>query len=216
MIKTNLGDFPESWDELKFSKSLELLESTTKAEAIRIILNAPKGAKIEGIESLYRAAKFLDVPLEIDPKPEKIGDYKLTQDITLESTEQFEDLSSELKRVMNLSLRERTEALAFYVSVYIQPQWFASSYDSEQARHLSKIILDYPCTEVMSAGAFFQAKYLSLESGLSMSYLMRNIPQKRGKRVSTSWLKLLGRMQLWIILRVMWASMTRFFSKRGQ
>lgn len=216
MIKTNLGNFPENYDELKFSDSLELLETKSKSEAIRIILKIDRGVKVEGLETLYRAAKFLDTPLAVDPEPKTVGAYKIPQDITLESTEQFEDLSGELKRVANLTIRERTEALAFVVAIYLQPRWFSTSYDSEQARHLSKILLDYPCSEVMSAGAFFQARYLSSESGLPVSYLLRNIPQKRSKPALSDWRKLGGLTRLWIILRVIWAWMTRYFSKRGQ
>ncbi len=222
MIKTKINgcskDFPEGWGEVTMRQFTVLSvmqgEGSKKSEQIRYLLGIDKGVKVEGLESLYRLAHFLSVAPEIEETPTKLGTYQLSQDITADFTEQFEDISAEITRVQELGLQDKLEALAYYAAVYIQPKWFSSSYDSEQARHLSKILLDYPCQEVVSAGSFFQAKSLSSESGLPLSYLRKNIPLKR--KASGSFLGRLVSMRLsiwWLVIRV---SIQRWFSKRGQ
>lgn len=191
-------DFPSSWSEVSFKDSLKFLDTPPKAEAIRRILGIEPGQKVEGLETLYAAAKFLDKPVELEETPTTIGTYTLPQDITLETTEQFEDISNEIKRVWeSKDLRIQTEALPYYVAIYIQPAWFGTAYDGQQAKRLAVILADFPCPEVMSAGAFFQARYLSSESGLPVSYLLKNLPLKKKKQDSTNFLKRLGRMFRW-------------------
>jgi hypothetical protein len=195
-LKNGLPDFPESWDEVSFGTALKLLAGPTKSESIRIILGIEAGQQVEGLENLYRAARFLEKQVFLDPEPKKLGDYNLPQDITLKSTEQFEDISKEIKSVMESdNLPRQTEALAFYAAVYIQPYWFNNKYDSEQARLLAKTLHSYPCPEVMSAGAFFQVKYLSSESGLPMSYLRRKLPLKNQKPALVRFLRRLAFME---------------------
>lgn len=202
-LKNGLPDFPENWDEVSFKTSLKLIDwanSTensykliTKAEAIRRILDIPPGAKVEGMEVLYRAASFLDKPAELDELPQKLGPYTIPQDVTAETAEQFEDISNQIQKAYDSKdLLVAYEAVLLYAAIYLQPLWYATAYDSEQARLLAKILTDYPCTEVMSAGSFFQARFLNTASGLSMNYLRRSLPLKKKRRGLRSLIKRLG------------------------
>ena len=98
----------------------------------------------------------------------------------------------------------QNEMLAMYAAIYC-----VREFDEEKAKYLAKQYLDAPCLEVMSAGTFFHASILSLETGLTMNYLRRNIPMKKSKPGLKALMKRLGFTRPSIMWRAMWDTMTK-------
>jgi hypothetical protein len=202
-------EYPTEWGDLKFKTFLELIDfKLKKIDAIKIILESiglhlESGDKLEGLETIMSASAFLDKTPEPNAQPERLGEYVFPKDITFETIEQFEDVRSEIERISKIenNLREQSEALAYYAAVYCQGQ--KEHYDSEKAKFLAKTFLEYPCLEVMAAGSFFQAKCLSMQSGLSMNSLRANIRMKKNRQGLNLFQRLLVLPRLWIQSRVM-------------
>jgi len=202
-----------SWEELSFEKYLKLLSvKDDKAELLSVLLDMPsediKKGRIIGLEGILRAVSFMKTTALIDEKPTKLGDWKIPQDITFESVEQYETMRQKITEAAKLdNLTKQTEMIAHYVSIYCQPL-DGESFDPEKAEWLVPKIMKMPCMEVMSCGSFFQAKWLSLESGLPMNYLRKSIPMKKSRPVLNAFLRHSGFTRLSTILRAMWAKMT--------
>jgi hypothetical protein len=213
MIKIKINgqphEIPEKWEEVTFEQFLKLIAADQDYAAILSVLlgldiNDLKLAKIQGLDLIISRLGFMTKQPEIEPNPIRLGKFEFPKDIAFETVEQFEDTRREIAKVQDLDLRAQTEALATYAAIYCE-----NPYDSEKAQYLSKSFYSLPCTEVMAAGSFFQAKCLSMQSGLSMNYLRKNILLKKNKPVFGNLVKRLASMRLWIVLRVMWERMTR-------
>lgn len=217
MIKAKVNgksiEIETSYDELSFGKLLQLVEAQSdSAKQVAVLIGEPvevvRKAQILGLENIYQAISFLKVPVVIDEFPVKVGEYKLPKDLAFESVEQFEVLKQEIgKAGETKDLVEMTRALAMYAAIYCQP--LNEPFDAEKAGYLAKQFESYPCREVMSAGSFFMAKLLSIQSGLSMSYLRKDIPMRKNRQVSRNLMKRLGSMRLLTVWRVMWAHLTK-------
>lgn len=221
MIKIKVNgkskEIPQNWEEVSFDLFLKLLEADKdQVKILSAILDLSesevKGAQIEGFESLMHHLRFLQKPFELDPVPKKIGYYQLPADIQYESIEQYQETLSEINRVTTLDLPEReklieqTKSIPLYAAIYV-----TKPYDSDSAKLRAKSFHSLPCVEVMAAGSFFQAKSLSIHSGLPMSYLRRHTLLKKRWPGLKKYLRHLVFTKLWIVSRVMWAKMTRWF-----
>jgi hypothetical protein len=213
MIKIKIDgkphELPETWDEVTFEMFLKLINATDDyTQILSIMLNIPEAelrlAKIQGLDLVIRALSFMSKQPQLDEYPTKLGTFDFPKDITFETVEQFEDTRKTINSMADKSIMEQTEALALYSAIYCQVP-----YDSEKAQYLSKQLYSLPCTEVMAAGSFFQAKCLNMHSGLSMSYLRKSLRFKKKRLDFRSFLKPLASTRLWIVLRVMWAKMTK-------
>jgi hypothetical protein len=213
MIKIKIDgkphEIPEKWEEVPFSMFLDLIEADQDYTAILSVLlgiekEILKKVKIQGLDLIISRLSFMKEQPQIEPKPMKLGPFEFPKDITFETVEQFEDTRSEIHKAQNKTLKEQTEALAVFAAIYCQ-----NPYDSEKAQYLSKSFYSLPCTEVMAAGSFFQAKCLSMQSGLSMNYLRKNIRLKKNRPVFASWARRSVFTPLLTGLRVMWERMTK-------
>lgn len=171
---------PSDWGEVTFRMFCGLIEAKDDTtQILSILLDIPKEqlvkAKFQGLDLVIKKLAFLKVTPPIDEKPIKLGPFEFPQDVTFETIEQFEDTKAEINRVAPLNdLTEQTKALALYAAIYCQ-----TPYDSDRAKALANSFMDYPCMEVMAAGSFFQAKCLSMQTGYTMSYLMKDILLKK-------------------------------------
>lgn len=215
MIKIKIDgkphELPEKWEEVSFGTFLKLVKADQDYTAIlSVLLNlepeALKKAKIQGLDLIINRLSFMSKQPEIDPQPIKLGIFEFPKDIAFETVEQFEDTRREIANVQDKDLTTQTEALATYAAIYCQ-----NPYDSEKSQYLSKSFYSLPCTEVMAAGSFFQAKCLSMQSGLSMNYLRKNIRLKKSRPVFASWGKRSVFTPLLTGLRVMLERMTKKF-----
>lgn len=205
-------EIPESYEELTFGQWCSIIAARSAKdydEIISIFTGIPKdelkGAKIQGLEILLRKVAFLQKEPVIDETPKKLGNYEFPKDISYETTEQYQDTLSEINRVTSLNdIGEANKALALYAAIYCQ-----IPYDSDRAKTLAKSFMEYPCLEVVAAGSFFMAKCQSLQSGLSMNYLRRNILLKKKKPVLSRFLRRLGFTLRLIRSRAMLEKMTK-------
>lgn len=213
MIKIKINgkphELPEKWEEVDFKTFVKLVKADQDYVSILSILlgietNELRKAKIQGLDLIISRLNFMTKQPEIDPKPIKLGTFEFPKDIAYETVEQFEDTRREIAKVQDQDLTTQTEAMAVYAAIYCQ-----NPYDSEKAQYLSKSFYSLPCTEVMAAGSFFQAKCLSMQSGLSMNYLRKNIRLKKNRPGFASWAKRSVFTPLLTGLRVMWERMTK-------
>lgn len=215
MIKIKINgkphELPEKWEEVDFKTFVKLVKADQDYVSILSILlgietNELRKAKIQGLDLIISRLNFMTKQPEIDPKPIKLGNFEFPKNISYETVEQFEDTRREIAKVQDQDLTTQTEAMAVYAAIYCQ-----NPYDSEKAQYLSKSFYSLPCTEVMAAGSFFQAKCLSMQSGLSMNYLRKNIRLKKSRPVFASWGKRSVFTPLLTGLLVMWERMTKKF-----
>jgi hypothetical protein len=203
-----------SWEELSFEKYLKLIEAKDdNAELLSILLDVPaetiRKGKITGLEKVLKGISFMRQSALIDENPTKLGEWILPKDITFESVGQYETMRTKINESIKMDdLKKQNEMLAHYAAIYCQPL-NGEEFDSEKAEWLVPAIMKLPCLEVMSAGNFFQAKCLSIQSGLPMNYLRKNIPMKRNRPVLNALARRSGFTRLWTILRAMWEKVTR-------
>lgn len=199
MIKAKINgkkvEIETSWDEMPWGKFLELVEAKDDyQQVLAILLQQPvediRKAKFEGLDKVITALKFLQEPAKIYDKPVKLGSFVFPQDISMESIEKFECLRKYIKETQGKSVREQTKALGMYAAIYC----LEGEFDEEKAKYLSEEYLSYPCLEVMSAGSFFMAKALSMQSGFPMNSLRRNILMKKSRPGFVTLMKRLGSM----------------------
>lgn len=205
---------PQSWEEVTFGQYLRLItvkHGRPYSEIIAILLNISeqeaKKVRFEGFD-VYRYLGYITTQPEFDPNPKKIGEFKLPEDITHETVEQFEVLTAHInKTAQSQDLVEQTKALAMYAAIYCNQ----GEFDEQKAGFLAERFLTYPCLEVMSAGLFFSSSAVSSVTGLPRNYLTRHIRMKKSRRGLSAYLRRSGFTVLWIRLRAMWALLTRRF-----
>lgn len=199
-----------SWDEISFRKLCAIINHRNDSlKVLAILLGMPdvdlSKAKITGLEKIIPKLSFLSVEpetlIEIGKEPNRLGPYRFPKDVTFETIGQYQEVLQEINKLAQTNdLSLQTEGLAFYCAVYCQPlNEIGGEYDSGRARLLTKAFMDLPCLEVLAAGYFFQIKCMSIQSGLSMNFLKRNIQRKKNRLVFGSFLRRSGFMLLWII-----------------
>lgn len=207
-----------SWEEMSFRKMCMIVnEKSDPLKVLAILLGIPgvdlSKAKITGLEKIIPKLAFLSKEPDIDEQPKRLGPYRFPKDITFETIGQYQEVLQEINKLAQTNdLKAQTEGLAFYCAVYCQPlNDIGGEYDSARARTLAEAFMDLPCLEVLAAGYFFQIKCMSIQTGLSMNFLRRNIQRTRKKLVLKDFLKRLGSMLLWIISLGTWGKRIRRF-----
>lgn len=168
-------EITDSWEKMTFAQYLRLLKAKDDTiEIISIITGIEnevlRKAKIGGLPKLMFLARFMQQPPKFPEKPTKIGKYKLPLnskgifDIQLESLAQFEDM----RHVMN-NLKEgvhaHTEAYATYCALYLQ-KIRDEEYDSDKAFKMVPELMEYPASDIISAGGFFFVRLQNLSTGI--------------------------------------------------
>ncbi len=188
--------YPKAWEAVKFKTYLKLLDKPTKIEQIKVIINDlgadTENSKIEGLGVVIKASAFLNNPMQVEQNPTRIGKYDIPSTINEEAFEQYDHVGKIINQVKDQTIIDQTESLAYISAVYVQG--FKNDFNAEEVNKLALEFMELPCTEVMAAGAFFQARWLSMESGLSMTYLQRNILWKKKRPVLDRFLRRLGLM----------------------
>lgn len=183
-------DYPTSWDQVKFKTFVKLINKT-KIESIRIILEdlgvPASQAQIEGLPLIMFKSQFLDKPTEINQKPTRIGKYTVPSNIETETWDQYDRMGSLIREVRQKSTEDQIEALAYYAAIYVQGH--KEPFDPEKANYLAGEFMNFPCLEVLSAGTFFQIRFLSMESGLTMNSLYKTILVTKKKQGLKRFLK---------------------------
>lgn len=184
----------DSWAKMTFKQYLRVIKMSKDdlIEKLSIVTGIEyeilKKAKIGGLPKLMYMAKFLNETPSFPEKPTKIGKYKLPLnshgifDIQLESLAQFEDMRMVMQK-LEATLYAHTEAYATYCALYLQ-KIRDGEYDSDKAFKMVPELMDYPASDIISAGGFFFVKLHSLLIGIQSSSPNIKRPRKKsiGKR----------------------------------
>lgn len=178
----------DSWEAMSFAQHLRVIKMQDIYDKISIITGIDrdtlKKSKIKGLNKILYAARFLDQTptFHVEP-PKKIGPYKLPLnakgifDIQFESLEQFEDMYQVMSKLKPLPqegeacpdildrIYAHTEAYATYCAMYLQ-KIRDGEYDGDKALQMIGEIMNYPASDVISAGGFFFVSLKSLSSGI--------------------------------------------------
>lgn len=156
---------PTEWGDVTYAQYVALIDTPpTLPDYIALFTGIKKeillSAELRNTESINLALAFLSIPPAFDGKPSKmVGPYALPKDITIQSLGQFEDLRALLNKVpTDLSTKENQvligdlylEACAIYCQKIKH-----SKYDNTQVTELKEELKNYSCMEVISTGAFF-------------------------------------------------------------
>lgn len=188
----------DSWDKMSFSQYLRILKmKDDNVELISILsgvdYDTVKKANITGLENLMYLTQFLKTPPKFPEKPTQIGPYKLPLnsngvfDVQLESLAQFEDMRHFMNK-LETGVYAHTEAYATYCAIYLQ-KLRDGEYDSDKSLKMVPEVMNYPASDVISAGGFFFIKLLLLLNGTvktsqSSAQRQRKPIGKRSKRSS--------------------------------
>jgi hypothetical protein len=203
---------PSNWDEVTFGQFLKLIDCKDYTHILSVVLDMPPDiiakADFVGLRHVYQALNFVQTQAPVEQYPKKLGQYEIPKDISFQSVGQFEALRTEIIKAQSSDLLGQTKALAVYAAIYCQPQ-NGDEFDIEKSYWLSESFMNYPCTEVMSAGSFFRDNLLSITSGLPLSYLRKSLAKRKSTQGWQTFLRRSGFTRLWTILRVMWERMTK-------
>jgi len=187
--------FPSSWEDLTFSQYVSILKAKSDLEYLSILSGIDyeiiRKAEIGGAEEVIIAMSFLQKLPVIPVSVNRVGPYPLPVnrngqfDIRLESLGQFEDMRQVMKKLPEKDIIAHTEAYAKYVAIYLQ-KIRDKTYDPMKVAEMEEEIKGYNGYEVLSAGAFFFVKLLSLSNGTQITYPHIPPSQKKLKRALKS------------------------------
>lgn len=191
-------EITDSWDKMTFSQYLRVLKmpKNDMIEMFSIITGIEyetlKKAKIGGLPKLMFISRFLNEAPKFPETPTKIGKFKLPLnskgifDIQFESLEQFEDMRHIMNTVKD-GIYAHTEAYANYCAIYIQ-KLRDGEYDGDKALKMVPDVMEYPASDVISAGGFFFVRLQTLLNG-TVSNSQNSAPHRKksiGKRSKIS------------------------------
>jgi hypothetical protein len=164
-INEEKQEIPTSWDDVTYSQYIQLLDVPgTLLHYVSFFTGIKyetlEQAELKNLESLAIALSFLSKAPTFNGKPSKmVGPYAAPKDITIQSLGQFEDLRALLNKVpTDLSTKENQVLIGdLYLeacAIYCQKIKY-SKYDNTQVPELKEELKNYSCMEVISTGAFF-------------------------------------------------------------
>lgn len=181
---------PYEWRGVTFGQFKQICQNTSDGVFILSVFmgmdpEVIRKARVENFEVLMTRLKFLYTPPLWDEQPKKLGLYDIPADVTFESTGQFEDMKNVYK-MDQAQLEEITknpaleyQNFAKIAAIYYQPVRQNTEYNYTAAMDLIPELDALSCVEVVSVGRFFFAKLLSLRSGIPVSFLTANTPQRK-------------------------------------
>lgn len=184
---------PYQWRGVTFGQFKQICENSSNDIKILSVFmgieeDTLRKAKVENFEALMTRLKFLYVPPIWDEQPKKLGLYDIPADVTFESTGQFEDMKNVYKmdqaqlEEINKNPALEYQNFAKIAAIYYQPIRQNTEYNYGAAMDLLPELDSLSCVEVVSVGRFFFAKLLSLRSGIPVSFLTANTPQRKKRR----------------------------------
>lgn len=208
------------WEEVSFKKYLALCKCEQNTAAILgVLLDYPQEvmakAQFEGLEAVLTALSFLNKVPVLDETPRTLGQYELPK-LTEGTVEQFETLKAKIVEAANKTTTyEQNEYLPLYAAIYLQPVKDApigkkvGEFDLEKSELFAKQLMDFSCTEVMSAGAFFMLKGLNLMPNSPKNYRLPPILRRKRQPGLSGLMRHLVSTLRSIWSRAMWAHKTR-------
>lgn len=164
-------EIPTRWEDVTFAQYVELAcYPKDWVSSVGLFLEmTPEDIRSsqfsEGMDIIVQALSFMTTHPQLDKFPTKLGKFKLKPEITT-----FPQLNAimreqviQLEGLKENNPRKITEPLARIAAIYCQG--ISEPFDEEKAEYLSKQFMDYPCTEILSVGEFYQTKAAAAASG---------------------------------------------------
>jgi hypothetical protein len=166
-------EIPSTWYDLTMKQYLSILNGEIKDTTDMIALftgidsAAIKKATIIGLDKVIASLGFLNTVPVFEGICEKVGAYKLPIEkgkfnIQFESLAQFEDMRAIIKTCADI--KSITNAYPKIVAIYLQ-KIRDGEYDYTKAQQMADEVLTMPVKEVVTVGAFFYVKLMSLLLG---------------------------------------------------
>lgn len=198
IISVQSDKIPYQWNKVSYGTYKKIVaDSSDTYKILSYFIDATpeeiKRAKVEGFEVVMERLKFLRETPVWDETPHSLLGMKMPKDITWETTEQYEMMR--LLFATELTPLQTIEHYGEAVAMYYQPIVQKTDFDPEKATALLPQINEASCVEVVSLGRFFYAKLVSLQSGIPISYLTANTPQKKRRPGFRSLIKRLTSMR---------------------
>lgn len=183
-------DIPIAWDELTFAQYFEML--TWDGDRIKLVsiftgieYDKLRTAIVSGLDRLLLAITFVNTKPEIPDYVDKCGPYKLPPtvkgryNVQYESLAQFEDARSRLKK-LDGTIHTLTKVYAQIVAIYLQ-KIRDGEYEPLKVPSMEEEIQGMNAYEVLSLGAFFFVRLMSLSSGTAKTFQTIQQPRKKSK-----------------------------------
>lgn len=159
--------FPTRWEDVTFQQYVNLLHTSSIADLIHIFTGISREtlqeSEIKNLEQINLALSFLSTPPKFE-RSRMVGPYALPQDVTIQSTGQFEDLRALLLKLPKDPLAEPEITADLYLSacaIYCQ-KLKDGKYDPNKVPEPKEELKQYSCMEVLGTGSFFLFKPLPL------------------------------------------------------
>jgi hypothetical protein len=175
--------FPTCWEDVTYSQYVALIRTHSLTDHISVFTGIPRetleSAELRNLEKISLTLSFLS----FSPKFEKtklVGHYFVPEDITINSTGQFVDLTNLLRKLpQELTTPEASEELAdLYLTacaIYCQ-KLKDGKYDWFKVPAVKEELKAFPCHQVCGTGAFFLFKPVPSSKNIMIRF--QNLAQR--------------------------------------
>lgn len=175
---------PSSWDEVTAAQYLQLLDlKEDYLQAVSIFSGIDyetfKKATVIGLEKVIHTLSFIKNGPDLSKIVDKVGGYDVPKNIQFEILAQFEDTRAILQNCKGII--EVTKAYPKIVAIYLQ-KIRDKEYDYTKAQQMVDEVLTMPAKEVITVGAFFYVKLMSLLRGTPATSPLTTPSPKKSKQ----------------------------------
>lgn len=173
--------FPTCWSDVTYSQYIALLRTSSITDHISIFTGIPRetleNAELRNLEHISLTLSFLSFSPKFE-KTKMVGHYFVPEDVTIQSTGQFEALRRLIIQMpKGLDTIEDSEKLGdLYLTacaIYCQ-KLKHGKFDYDKVPEVKEELKGFSCSEVCGTGAFFLFKPHN-SSGLTMTRFQRFI-----------------------------------------
>jgi len=179
--ETITRELPTRWEEVTFKMFCDVAEAKDDIDILAIVTGLDRESlrkvKILNLDTIMAAMSFLKSPCP-QSLPKTILGYKVSKDLSYETTGQYEDLRNDLNANKDASGIDQIKRYPLYCAIYCCPQEYGE-YDWEKAEWMSKWFWNAPAGEVLAVGNFTLAKLTALKLGIKVDFHPRISLRKR-------------------------------------
>lgn len=171
-INKDRYDFPTCWSDVTFRQYVALIHTSTLTDHISVFTGIPREtleqAELKNLEKISLALSFLSFAPNFE-RTRMVGNYVLPEDVTIQSTGQFEDLRGLLLKMPKDPMEDPEKIADSYLhacAIYCQ-KLKHGKYDPDKVPEVKEELKDYSCSEVIGTGAFFLFRPLNLSKNIT-------------------------------------------------
>lgn len=158
---------PTCWEDVTYRQYVALIHSVSLTDQISVFTGIPREtleqAELKNLENISLALFFLSISPNFD-RTRMVGPYVMPEDVTIQSTGQFEDLRGLLMKMPKDPMEDLEKLSDMYLqacSIYCQ-KLKHGKYDYSKVAEVKEELKDYSCAEVIGTGAFFLFRPINL------------------------------------------------------